>query len=383
VCETIIRPDCGVEGSVRQLVAGEEKTGMAWQDSLATQIWIFSVGRGNAAFIRTGLNQGFILDMNSLDFDPAEFIRKKFLGKLDAYNKRKIAQAILSHPHTDHIAECAQLKDEALYPALLTCPHDKDYKDGTPSNEKLNWNRIKNQDKDKEVVETYKSLYKGRELPLQTIRFDSNRAIPNLEYGVFYIRPPICETLHERDDNAYGNSTSIMFYLRHESNSILFPGDMTPEGMKRILDDGKGVEKRYTVFNRGWAEANPETHRKTGGQTSLKDLLRNRGLAVLVAPHHGLESCYSSDLYDAIKGGKPRLVVISERRRAHENDGKTHANYQGEKGAIGLKIRREGMEEMCNSVTTKNGYHILIVFESAGAPKVFAEKDPEKLLAKL
>ena len=40
---------------------------MAWQDSLATHLWIFSVGRGNAAFIRTGLNQGFILDMNASD----------------------------------------------------------------------------------------------------------------------------------------------------------------------------------------------------------------------------------------------------------------------------------------------------------------------------
>ena len=68
------------------------------KDSLSTHIWIFSVGRGNAAFIRTGLNQGFILDMNSLDFDPAEFIKKNFVSKLDAYNSKKIAQAVLRIP---------------------------------------------------------------------------------------------------------------------------------------------------------------------------------------------------------------------------------------------------------------------------------------------
>lgn len=357
---------------------------MAWQDSLGTHIWIFSVGRGNAAFIRTGLNQGFILDMNASDFDPAQFIKKKLLKKLDTYDKRKIAQAILSHPHADHIAQCAELASgNQLYPSLLTCPHDKDFKDGTSSNEKLNWERIKNQDKDKEIVETYKSLYKERSLPLQTIRFDSNRTIPNLEYGIYFIRPPVCEKLHEKDDNAYGNSTSIMFYLRHGNNSILFPGDMTPEGMKHVLDEGKGVEKRYTVFNRDWAEENKESHCKTGGQPSLKGLLKNRGLTVLVAPHHGLESCYSPNLYDSFKGGKPRLVVISERRRAHENDGNTHQNYQSEKGASGLKVHCEGSEETCNSLTTKNGQHILIVFDSSGGPKVYAEKDPDKLLAKL
>ena len=33
---------------------------MAWWESFDTQIWIFSVGRGNAAFVRTGLNLSLI-----------------------------------------------------------------------------------------------------------------------------------------------------------------------------------------------------------------------------------------------------------------------------------------------------------------------------------
>src|SRR5260370_5065329 len=310
---------------------------MSWQESLATHIWIFSVGRGNDAFIRTGLNQGFILDMNASEFDPAQFVKKKFVKKLSAYKERSIAQAVLSHPHSDHIAQCDELVEgEDLHPQLITCPHDKDFSDGKASNEKLNWDRIKNQDKDKGIVDTYKGLYKGRSLPLQTIKFDSSRTIPNLEYGIFYVRPPVCEKLHETDDNAYGNSTSIMFYLRHGTNSILFPGDMTPEGMQRVLKGGTGVEKRYTKFSREWAQAHPDAHSKTNGQPNLKELLSERGLTILVAPHHGLESCYSEELYKAIKGEKPRLVVISERRLVHENDGKTDQNYQSEKGASGL-----------------------------------------------
>lgn len=357
---------------------------LAWQDSFSTHIWIFSVGRGNAAFIRTGLNQGFILDMNAADFDPGKFVRKKLLPKLDAYKGNKIAQAVLSHPHADHIAQCEELEEQkVLHPTLLTCPHDKDFGDGTLSAEKLNWKRIKNFDSDKELVATYKNLYKRRQLPLQTIQFEAKRTIPNLSYGVFYVRPPICEDLHPTDDNAYGNCTSIVFYLRHGNNSILFPGDMTPEGMKHLLDEEEGAEKRYTVFERQWTQDNPNWHKENSRQPALRKLLRDGGLTVLVAPHHGLESCYSEELYDAIKGGKPRLVVISERRLTRENDGSTDQRYQSESGASGLTVQCEGVVENRRSLTTKNGHHILIVFDGSGGPRVFAEKDPDKLHEKL
>src|SRR5579884_1347334 len=183
---------------------------MSWEFSLASHIWIFSVGRGNAAFVRTGLNQGFILDMGCggiQDFDPADFIKRNLALKLDKFQNRYIAQAVLSHPHKDHIAQCGELRSGILEPKLLTCPHDKD------SNEKLNWSRIKNPEGSSDLEATYRSLYSSRQLPLQTIRFDAKKTIPNLEYGIFYLRPPVADKLHT-DDNAYGNACSIVFYFR-------------------------------------------------------------------------------------------------------------------------------------------------------------------------
>jgi ribonuclease BN (tRNA processing enzyme) len=169
---------------------------MPWEYSLDTHVWIFSVGRGNAAFIRTGMNQGFILDMNASEFDVAKFIKDNFVSKLDSYSEHKIAQAVLSHPHGDHIAKCGEVRKGCpLEPALLTCPHHKDPVDGSPS-EKLNWDRIINRESDAENVEIYKSLYAQRNLPLQTIQYVPGRNVPNLEYGIFYIRPPVCEKIH-------------------------------------------------------------------------------------------------------------------------------------------------------------------------------------------
>jgi len=357
-----------------------------WNYKNSTQIWIFSVGRGNAAFIRTGLNQGFILDMNATDFDVADFIEKNFVPKLSEYKEHKIAQAVLSHPHGDHIAQCERLQGK-LYPTLLTCPHDKDFKDGTDSKEKLNWGRIKNRDSDGAAVEAYKGLYRSRQLPLQTIEFDAKRTIPNIEYGIYFIQPPKCEKLHS-DDNAYGNSTSIMFYLRHGSSSILFPGDMTPEGMQHILGEREGAQKRYTVFDRQVMALHDhrDWHLKTCNQPGIKSLLKERGLSILVAPHHGLESCYSSDLYAAMKSGKPQLVIISERRKKNDDDssGSVHQNYSTELGAYGLDVEVEGKRILGRRTqSTINGHHILIVFEGSGAPRVYAEKDPTKLFAKI
>ena len=45
---------------------------------------------------------------------------------------------------------------------------------------------------------------------------------------------------------------------------------------------------------------------------------RRGALTVLIAPHHGLESCYSPERFGAMKGGKPRLNILSERRKSHD-----------------------------------------------------------------
>ena len=48
---------------------------MAWHKSQDAFIWIFNVGRGSAAFVRTPLNQGMIFDIScSKEFSTSDFI---------------------------------------------------------------------------------------------------------------------------------------------------------------------------------------------------------------------------------------------------------------------------------------------------------------------
>lgn len=347
---------------------------MPWETSSDAYVWIFNIGRGSAAFIRTPLNHGILIDIAcSSEFSTADFIKDNLLAKLAAYEGSKIAQAVLTHPHHDHISDCGPLsEDRSMHPALITCPNDKDQSDA------VDWTRIKNRDGNKSI-EKYKELYRGRNLPLQTIKHTSRlQPIHELEYGIYYVRPAVCEALHS-NDNEYGNSLSIVTYFRYGANSILIPGDVTPLAMEKILGETEGVEKRFTVFDRAVQAENPEWIQRTLDQPSLKSRLRDHGLSVLVAPHHGLPSCYSPELYAAIREGKPRLVAISEARGLADGQGKIDPRYQSEDGALGQKAKIGGIDKDCRSVTTKSN-HILIRMNGSGIPKIYCESRIEDLM---
>ena len=255
-------------------------------------------------------------------FDPALFVEKHLVPGLDEYGKNKIAQAVLSHPHRDHIAQCGSLGRKKLHPTLLTCPTGHA---DLAEHERVDWSRLGQDDPEKKaLIRIYEGLYEKRKLPIQSIVHDSGRTVPNLEYGIYYINPKVCDALHPNDDNKYGNALSMVFYFRHGDHTILFPGDITPEGMAHILAENRGVQKRFSRFEKGFEREHPRWHSETGDQPGLKELL-SRGLTVLVAPHHGLESCYSTEIMAALRNGKPRLNVLSERRRVRDGDGKTMA----------------------------------------------------------
>lgn len=347
---------------------------MPWNTSTDLYVWIFNVGRGSAAFLRTPLNHGMILDMScSSEFSTSNFIVENLHKKLDAYENSKIAQAVLTHPHHDHISDCGPLTtNPKLHPALITCPNDKDADDA------VDWKRIKNRDGNKSLAQ-YKKLYEGRQLPLQTIKhLKANTTFLDLEYGLYYVKPSTCSQLH-KDDNEYGNSLSIVSYFRYGSQSILFPGDVTPLAMERLLNQSEGVEKRFTVFSKSTQIENPEWTTRTYNQPSLKSRLGTYGLSVLVAPHHGLESCYSTELYAAIKGSKPDLVAISEAYAVGENQGRIDGRYQSAEGASGVNMKVSGVDVFRRSITTKSN-HILIKLKGKGKPEVYAEKRIEDLM---
>lgn len=353
-----------------------------WETSYNTYIFLFNVGRGISIFIRTPLNHGIIYDFGSSDeFSPSDFIKNNILPNLTSYNSYKIAQTIISHPHFDHISDikCLTIPNimkSPFYAILHTCPHDKS------GDEKINWERITNPDEAADEIELYKSIYANRELPLQTIDFKNyNQYFPNCLYGIYYIKPPIVSDLFPYDDQEYSNGISIVLYYYHHPHSILIPGDINPVCIKYILDDKKGVEKRLTLFAKKLYLKHPTWHYETSDQPSLAQLLKKKKLTILIAPHHGLESGYSEDLYKLLNGRRPDIVAISEKRHVNCNDGSISNNYQNNNGANGLQVNINGKVETRYSISTVNNQHMLFIFDSSkSSPKIYLNQSPEELL---
>lgn len=348
---------------------------MNWNTSTDTYIWVFNVGRGLSLFIRTPKNYGILYDFGASDvFSPMEFIRSNLLPHIAKYDsKYEVAQAVVSHPHADHIKEIKELKSTSL--GLLTCPHDKLTEYGK-ADERFDFSVVEDHDD----LRIYRDLYKDRKLPLQTIHYqDSFTTALQAEYGIYYVRPPSVRAMHDVDQQ-YGNGCSIVFYFKYGDKSILIPGDMTPQVFEHLLEERDGTEKRYSVFSR---TAKPNWHTETSDQPKLSDQLKQWGLSILLAPHHGLKSGFSENLYETIKGGKPDLVVISEKRHLNDGDGEVDSRYHGKDGANGLDVVIDGkLEKQRYSVSTRNGHHWLIKFTSNKRVEVYGETDPVKFLSK-
>ena len=350
-----------------------------WYDTFYTYVWVFNTGRGLAVCIRFPHNVGILYDLGKDEaFSPLDFITQNIAPKLQSYNKFQIAQCVLSHPHMDHITEIEKLskngtEKSSLYPSLITCPNDK------VENESVDFARILNED-NRDLINTYRECYSKRIPPLQTIQSLSPCNVPNVEYGLYYMVPPVVSSTHQTSDQDYGNGVSILLYLRHGNQTLMLTGDVTPDVLRKVLECDTSIERRYTSFS-GSLKSSTDWHERTSNQPKLKELLKDRGLSVLVAPHHGLESGFCPELLAAIKGGKPMINVISEKRHLSDQDGQVEPRYQDINGAFGINVNIEGKNEQRYSVSTRDGHHILIIFRGTDLmPYIFLRKDPMQLL---
>jgi hypothetical protein len=353
-----------------------------WTTSNKTYIWLFNTGRGLSICFRLPNNIGLLYDVGcSDDFSPVEFVESEILPHLDKYNKSyNPGQLLISHLHADHIQEVKKINESEKYnPGLITLPHDKDV-DGQ-EDEKIDFTRIENDD-NKELLDEYKRLYEKRNPPLQSLEYTKCPTTSrDVVYGIYYMRPPEVDKIHSTDDHLYGNGVSLCLYLRHNRHSIWICGDITPDVHEDVLTGEESVERRFTYF-KGNPESTPDTfHTKTSSQPTPEELFDDYSLTLLVAPHHGLESCFCQALFDLIPGGRTQLNVISEKRHLSENDGKVDSRYSDANYSEGIYVNIDRVQDKRRMVSTRNGHHMLFILgRDSTHPKVFLRKDPYDLL---
>ena len=246
------------------------------------KIVIFNVGAALSAYVETD-NKKIVIDLGkSGNFSPVnDFLLPLFKKRGEKKNyggKYYLNQVFISHPHRDHISDLSDL-DEHFYIDLYTTPNDltKGY-DAHRKN--VNWGLV--DDPDSDDVKKVREIYKGRQLPLRV-------CLPT-EMTLGYMYPGNVEDNETLKSESYTNNISLVLYI-HAGYRILFAADVQKEGMKQLLEDDKELKKMI-----------------------------GQGVDFLVCPHHGLRSSFSTELFDAMKGGKTKkLNIVSEKANGDDN----------------------------------------------------------------
>lgn len=246
---------------------------------------IFNVGGALSCFGEID-EKRFVIDLGkSGDFSPVDDFLLP-LAKTRCFHKDpnkeykyKIDQLFLSHLDNDHTSDYASF-DANFTPDYMTCPSDNEKMD---TKFRINRNKIGEiTDNKKAILKAMKGRNPSNPLPLRTI-------IPNTDLNFIY---PSNVEGDKNLESGYANNISLALFLKCGDKTILLPGDLLKMGTKYLINNN----------------------------THFRNLLSSKGVDYLVAPHHGLQSSFSSKLFETIKGNKTRLNIISEKTRVSDSD---------------------------------------------------------------
>jgi len=225
-------------------------------------VTIFNVGQGNcilADFPRTISSRR----VNALIDCGGDSGSGLATDHLRYANVTAIDDLIITHPHKDHILDLVNIYNE-FPPAVFT------------RNKSITIEKVKDENSDifnsdKEMIETYFSIHDTYQKQVTGI---DNPTDSSWGGGACF------EHFKHSDLTLNLNNLSLISFLVFGEQAILFGADMEEEGWKLLLQNSR-----------------------------FKELLRKT--TILVAPHHGLDSAYCSDLFgeDLMN---PKLTIISD-----------------------------------------------------------------------
>lgn len=222
------------------------------------RIHIFDVYHGLCALLVTPTGYGVMIDCGrSKNFSPVRYAAEKL--DLTAWNGYPLAQLVVSHPHDDHIEDISNLRS-MLQPGLLSRESDYD------------WNEIKQTDN----ADDHANL--NEYVDFQSSYNKTPSALPDFG-GVTVDVGPCISPADAIGLGSTVNNSSTPVFVEYEGVRFCFPGDLEVAGWQRLLEE--------RIFRE-----------------------RLRGCHFFVASHHGHESGYCADAFDAM-GEDPYLNIVS------------------------------------------------------------------------
>lgn len=252
------------------------------------KIWFLDVGHGDCSYIELPNGAKIMIDCGSGDDQwPSKFLNHYQINKSNpapipnCYGSYGLDRLVITHPHGDHIGDIETIYKEIGFYLFagdygsfidLIAPDQIDFR-------KRGQNATK---KFIEIVKTYNGLYDQ----------SKDRTISN---------PSCCvETKRfiEYKDGMDLNELSYFVSFKIGGHKVLFTGDMTAVGVRKILDSNQ--------------------------KSSFKEFVK--GTTILKVPHHGRDNGCSQEMFDAFES-KPLLCIVSDEILNDSNEGTSNTDW--------------------------------------------------------
>lgn len=322
---------------------------------------IFNVGGALSVYTETD-NKKIINDLGKSDtFNPVtDFLVPMFKkrGEEITDGKYSINQLIISHPHKDHISAIEDF-DKSFFADYITCPNSNKTTDGSyvqPACEIVNWEGNGMCDPTDYSLIKLKQMINNRNLPLRVV-------LENMKQYIYWIPPQIVEESEELNTESYANNISLLVIYIINGHLVLLPGDLQKEGLAHLL--------------------NTDYHgrREHGGVISLKTVLDRDQVSVLIAPHHGLKTSFSVDLFNAMKNNKTKcLNIVSEKPKNPDEARTVDGRYAQKDYCEGKNNLESGNGDIPNYMRRTSGGHICIDYSDNNLPKFIIISNKEDLI---
>lgn len=271
------------------------------------EIYIWDVERGDAILVK-GPKRNAILDLGShrSGFSPCEHIRRN-------HGVKDIDYLVISHPDADHISDLPRFVE--LYDPSVIATRDE----ALPYIRRRKDELYPDDEEYQTIVQAYLNLttqytnppkYSPRSADWNGGLTIHHEMLPSDQIGV----KPVSQL--SSDETVNLNNLSIVSILRYGSFQMVTMGDLESNAIEKLLSRD-GVTEKLKRTN------------------------------VLLAPHHGRESSYTSELLHYCN---PDVVAISDAKAGATNASSKYSTY-----ASGITVgRRNGGTTRRNVVTTRN-----------------------------
>lgn len=275
---------------------------------------VWNVKLGNAVSLHLPNGKLIIFDAgSSSDCSPVQVLHDKFDVKI-------IDALVITHPHTDHFSDLPNITRLQMGPKVLIRPRD------------ISSQAIREGNKDQALVEKYIDIDARYNAGVNAVDDIYSSACT----GSVVIKQ--FKTSVYAESNL--NNRSLVHIVSYGSDKILLPGDCTKEAMKYLIENNSEFKTEIA------------------------------GITIMVAPHHGHEGDYCSELMKEIKGSL-MLCLISDGK--DKDDVSAVGLYGG--AAKGLNFAKAGgQSNLRKCLTTRTDGWIDVYVKLDGGLSIKTQK---------